>query len=201
MSNTLSTDSEYLKPIRILSLMVLAMLVGLGVSIKPAQANEVFPPSLELADSSLINQGVGTRKKAFLSLYKAGLYLKETNGDAAAIINADDTMAIRLQIVSKLISAKKMRSAMRDGFDQSTGGNVTPIQDGIDLFATGFSDEIKKQDVFDLIYDPAKGVEVIKNGTSKVTVPGLKFKQALFGIWLSNDPIQDSLKQAMLGAK
>jgi len=33
----------------------------------------------------------------------------------------------------------------------------------------------------------------------KVQVPGLAFKQALFGIWLSDDPVQDSLKEAMLG--
>ena len=48
-------------------------------------------------------------------------------------------------------------------------------------------------------YEPGKGVSVIRNGTVKVTVEGLDFKKALFGIWLSDDPIQDSLKEEMLG--
>ncbi|MBX2869281.1 MAG: chalcone isomerase family protein [Acidiferrobacterales bacterium] len=200
MSNITSTIAEYFKPVRTLSLLIFAVLVGFG-STGAVWAEEVFPESVELAGGTLVKQGVGTRKKAFLSLYLAGLYLESKSNDSVAIINADNPMAIRLQIVSKLISAKRMKSAMLDGFNQSTGGAVAPIQEEIDQFATGFSDEIKKKDVFDLIYVPGNGVEVIKNGTSKVIVPGLEFKQALFGIWLSEDPIQASLKKSMLGEK
>jgi len=169
--------------------------------VTPSFSAEVFPTTLELAGSSLLKQGVGKRKKAFLSLYQAGLYTKAKRSDAAAIVSADEAMAIRLNIVSGLISAEKMNTALRDGFNQSTGGKVAPIQSEIDLFASGFAEEISKKDVFDLIYLPGSGVEVVKNGQSKVTVSGLAFKQALFGIWLSDNPIQASLKKAMLGGK
>ena len=42
-------------------------------------------------------------------------------------------------------------------------------------------------------------MSVIRNGEVKVVVPGLAFKKALFGIWLSDDPVQDDLKEGMLG--
>jgi hypothetical protein len=88
---------------------------------------------------------------------------------------------------------------MAEGFNKSTGGDTDSIAEEIEQFKMGFSDEIVKRDTFDLVYQPGKGVEVIKNGESKVTVGDLTFKQALFGIWLSDDPVQKSLKKALLG--
>ena len=46
---------------------------------------------------------------------------------------------------------------------------------------------------------PDSGTNVLKNSEYIDTIPGIEFKKAFFGIWLSNDPIQKNLKQAMLG--
>ena len=53
--------------------------------------------------------------------------------------------------------------------------------------------------MFDITYQPGKGVVAYKNGKEKGTIEGMDFKKALFGIWLSNDPADDDLKEAMLG--
>jgi hypothetical protein len=53
--------------------------------------------------------------------------------------------------------------------------------------------------VFVLSYLPSSGVLVHKNGKQKGRIAGNEFKQALFGIWLSDRPVDESLKQAMLG--
>jgi len=198
-----STISRFLfdflnKPLLLIRLFVFVFIAGGTTQLIAA---ETFPSTLEFSSNSLQKQGVGKRKKAFLSLYTAGLYLGENSDDGAAISAADEPMAIRLNIVSGLISSKKMKSALWDGFEKATKGDLEPIKSEIELFASGFADEIVKKDVFDLVYLPGDGVEVLKNGQSKVTVSGLAFKQALFGIWLSDDPIQASLKRAMLGAK
>ena len=58
-----------------------------------------------------------------------------------------------------------------------------------------------KNDVFDFIYIPDVGVNTFKNGELKTTVQGLEFKQALFGIWLSEDSVQDDLKLSLLGRR
>lgn len=164
-----------------------------------AQAQEGISPTLTVESGELVLNGNGMRKKAFISLYRCGLYLQQSGNDAAAIISEDAPMALRIVIESGFISSKKMQTAMTEGFNKSTGGNTAAIADEIELFKGGFSDEIVKRDTFDLVYRPGNGVEVIKNGESKVTVGGLDFKQALFGIWLSDDPVQKSLKKALLG--
>ncbi|HEX4938642.1 MAG TPA: chalcone isomerase family protein, partial [Candidatus Kapabacteria bacterium] len=48
---------------------------------------------------------------------------------------------------------------------------------------------------------PNEGVKIFKNNELKNTVAGQEFKQALFGIWLSDKPAQKSLKDEMLGSK
>ncbi len=181
------------------SWVVLAMALSATLLIQTAQGAEGLPDQIQLNGHSIQLNGSGTRKKAFISLYDAGLYLGQSSQDAEAIVHGDAPMAIRLVILSGFISAKKMISAMTEGFEKSTGGDTHSIAAEIELFSTGFSEEIAKQDTFDLLYQPDVGVEVVKNGESKVTVAGLEFKQAMFGIWLSENPVQKSLKKGLLG--
>ena len=42
-------------------------------------------------------------------------------------------------------------------------------------------------------------VDVLRNSELLDTIAGLEFKKAFFGIWLSDNPVQKSLKKAMLG--
>jgi hypothetical protein len=158
-----------------------------------------MPESLKTGQSTLMLNGAGVREKFFLDLYVGGLYLKEKSADPGAIIEADEPMAIRLHIISSLITSKKMEKATREGFKNATGGNIEPIKVQVEEFISVFKEEIKEGDIYDLIYVPGKGVEVSKNNHHRSTIKGLPFKKAMFGIWLSDKPAQKSLKKAMLG--
>jgi len=50
-----------------------------------------------------------------------------------------------------------------------------------------------------LAYEPGVGTHLMNGDESVSVIPGLEFKQALFGIWLSDKPAQASLKKKMLG--
>ena len=158
-----------------------------------------LPQTLTAADQTLMLNGAGIRKKLFIKLYVSALYLRDKSNNAAVIIENDAPMAIRLSIVSSLISSKKMEKATREGFENSTHGNTQPVQAEIEQFIEVFRKPISEGDVYDLLYTPTGGTEVIKNKQSITTVEGLAFKKALFGIWLSDRPAQENLKDAMLG--
>ena len=157
-----------------------------------------MPETLKAGQTTLVLNGAGVREKFFMDLYVGGLYLKEKGADPRAIIEADEPMAIRLHIISSMITSKKMEKATREGFEKATGGNIGPIQVQIEEFISVFKEEIKEGDIYDLIYVPGKGVEVSKNNESRSMIKGLPFKKAMFGIWLSDKPAQKSLKKAML---
>ncbi|MEY4111402.1 MAG: hypothetical protein RLZZ46_1758 [Bacteroidota bacterium] len=157
-----------------------------------------MPNQLKVAGQNILLNGGGVREKYFLDLYVAGLYLKAPSSDAAKIIAADEPMAIRIHIVSGLITSEKMTAAVDEGFKKSAGSTLSSLQTRINQFKDVFKEEIKKGDVYDLIYEPGKGCLIMKNNKLTTSISGLDFKKGLFGIWLCNDPAQESLKSAML---
>jgi hypothetical protein len=162
--------------------------------------NVTLPAKLSYGSNDLALNGGGIRTKLIFKLYTAGLYLSKKSSDAAAIVKADQPMAVRLVITSDKINSTNMSEAIEEGFALSTGNKNAPIQSKIDQLIGTFSKEpIKVGDVFDLVYVPGKGVQSYKNSTLKSTTAGLDFKQALFGIWLSPNPVSDAVKKGMLG--
>lgn len=158
-----------------------------------------LPESETFKEHTLVLNGAGVRQKFWINLYAAGLYLSERSSDATDILESGQPMALKLHIVSKLITSDKMVEAVTDGFENSTNGNTAPIQEEIDTMLSFFQEDIKKNDVFDLVYDPSEGVVAYKNGKERGTVQGEEFMKALFGIWLSNRPADDDLRDDLLG--
>ena len=176
------------------------LIVGMSASYAQIEIGAAtLPEAVTFEGQELVYNGAGVRKKAWFKLYSGGLYLKQKSNDAKDIMEADESMAIKLHITSRLISSKKMISAVNDGFENATDGNVAPISTEIEKFKGFFSDEISDGDIFDIAYIKGTGVVVYKNGTKKGTISGLEFKKALFGIWLSDKPADKKLKKGMLG--
>ena len=157
-----------------------------------------FPRQIQASEHRLILNGAGARTQFFLELYTAGLYLVQSNNNPAAIASANEPMSIRIKITSGFVSQAKLVESLTEGFQNATKGNVAPIQTQINQFRKCFSDAISKGDTFDLVYLPKHGVAINKNGKLKGVVAGIEFKKALFNIWLSDNPADENLKQAML---
>ncbi|HSI69280.1 MAG TPA: chalcone isomerase family protein [Gillisia sp.] len=174
------------------------------IAVAPAQTKAGganIPNTASFEGEKLVLNGVGVREKFWMDMYAGALYLNAKSSNVNTIMNAEEPMAIKLHIVSKLISSDKMIDAVTEGFENSTNGNVAPLKTEIDKFISFFRDEITKDDVFDLVYLPSKGIVVYKNGKEQGTIKGKEFKKALFGIWLSNNPADKKLKEGMLGKK
>ena len=158
-----------------------------------------IPESMNAGDNPLLLNGAGTRTKMWMSIYAAGLYLPKEMHNAKEIINADIPMAIKMHVISGLMSADKLEGALRDGFEHSTNGNLSLLKDRIDKFILAQKAELNKDDILEYVYIPGKGVSVFSKGKLATTVDGLDFKKALFGIWLSDNPCDEDLKEELLG--
>jgi len=181
--------------------LILAVMAICTMTISQAQIEVegvTMPGTMELSGESLVLNGAGMREKVVFDLYVGALYLNAKTSDAKSVINADQSMAMKLQIVSKLVSSKKMVDAVDDGFDAAMNGDTSALADKIEAFKGFFSDKIVKGNIFDIAYIKGKGSVVYKNGKEVGVVEGLDFKKALFAIWLGSDPADDDLKEAML---
>lgn len=167
------------------------MLVGISSAYAVTFEGVDMPDTLTIGGEQLLLNGVGVRTKRIIflkNIYVAGLYLKAKSSDAAAIINADETMVLRIKIVTSLVTSERFTEATEIGFREATGGNTAPIEKEIKLFLNTFSDKINDGDLFDIVYRKGVGVQTFKNGGTEpiVTIPGMPVKSALFGIWLSD---------------
>ena len=181
---------------KLLSLVLLIFSAGL---ITPTYAAVELPESMEYQDTKLILNGQGTRVLFFMNIYESGLYLNSANSNAEEIINDNSAMGIRLDVTSLLLTNEAMEEAIRTGFIDSTKDNTEPINDQIGQFMATFHQAIEVGDVYEFIYLPESGLDVLRNSELLDTIAGLEFKKAFFGIWLSDNPVQKSLKKAMLG--
>lgn len=164
-------------------------------------AHAELPTVLESRGAKLTLNGSGVRSKYLMKMYVAGLYLTKPSKDAKAIVAADEPMAIRLEITSGMVTQEKLLESLNEGFQKATGGKPEPIQKEIDAFRQALKRTINKGDVIDLVYLPGRGVNVSQNGKQLGVTPRLEFKQALFGIWLCENPADATVKRGLLMAQ
>jgi hypothetical protein len=178
---------------------ILAVFMMSPMAVAKQVGKVTLPDSLMAGTNELLLNGAGFRKKLFIKVYAAGLYLKEKQTDPQKIIDADTPMAIRMHFVYSDVSSKKLVDAWNEGFKNGTDGNISHIKSEIDTFNSFFSENAKEHDIYDIIYVPQQGVSVYIKGQSKGTIKGLNFKKAVFSIWLGEKPADTNLKKKMLG--
>ena len=179
-----------------------ALAASLGV---PSAARAVTVAGLEIGDTvrvagrTLPLRGAGVRTRFLVKLYVAALYTDDATAAGPELAAADAPMAVRIAIRSDLVTRERMVEALYEGFGKSTGGNLAPVRDGIDTALAVMPERLGAGDRIDLVYVPGTGTAVLREGRRLAVVEGLAFKEALFGIWLSDDPVQLQMKRDLLG--
>jgi hypothetical protein len=169
------------------------------LSLCPAIIADPLPDTLRKGETLLICNGKGTRSRYMIKAYTAALYLEKRMSDAPGIIHASSPMAIRMHIISGLITADRLEESTREGFRNSLEGKTEQLRNEIETFMTMIRTDLAKGDMYEFHYRPGPGTEVRKNDILLGVIPGFEFKKALFGIWLCEKPAQEDLKRALVG--
>ena len=140
---------------------------------------------------------MGIRKKFVIKVYACGLYLKEKTSDYQKIIDSDEPMIIRMHFLYRKVSNKKLIEAWNEGFAKYANSEKIAME--IEQFNALFTKNAVKNDIYELIYTPRKGTDLMINGEIIGTVGGLEFKKALFSIWLAENTSLPELRESLLG--
>ena len=179
--------------------LIICSILTLGFfSFSTVNATEI-PETIEYKSTKLILNGYGTRIIFFMKVYEGSLYLENKSTNANKIISDNKPMAIRIDVMSNMVTAEAMKKALNEGLEKSTGNNTGPISTEMKQLSSSFDTGVTTGDFYEFIYLPDTGTHVIKNQKLVDVIPGLEFKKAFFGIFLSEDPIQKNLKKSMLG--
>ena len=179
--------------------LILCSILSLGLfSVSTSNAAEI-PETNEYQGTELILNGYGTRVIFFMKVYEGSLYLENKSTNANSIVSGNDSMALRIDVLSTMVTADAMKKALNEGLEKSTGGNTVPISEEMKQLSSSFNTGVTTGDFYEFIYIPDTGTHVVKNKQLVDVIPGFEFKKAFFGIFLSDNPIQKNLKKAMLG--
>jgi chalcone isomerase-like protein len=183
---------------RALPLLVLLVTPALAAEVAGVKVDE----RVKLESEELVLNGAGLRTRAFFKVYVAGLYL------AARKTSADDVLALpgakRLSMrLMRDLSAKQLTDALDEGFRDNT---PVPEQEALKGRLAELTDimnalhSAKEGDVVALDWLPGTGTRVSLNGEPRgKAIAGEDFYRALLRIWLGDNPVQGSLKKALLG--
>jgi len=163
-----------------------------------------LPVLYRFKNKQLILNGAGLRELLWVDVYACGLYLKSPEINPISVINKNEVMIMRMDILSKAVSHKKLIKAFQKGFEDNNDPNTTAIFRKELTEFMGFMSNVnpKVGDKFDVVYEPNLGVSLYINYNKIGTTGNLDFKKAIFKIWLANKPVDKSLKPELLsGAK
>ncbi len=181
-----------------LSAVVLAVVLAL-----PASAKEVagvkFSESVQVEGKELKLNGAGLRRKFIFDVYAVGLYAESPSKQAKQFIDSDQVKRVRMAMLRDL-DKKSVSDAIVDGFKKNAKEKLAGLQHRLDTFKAAIPD-LKKGDELVLTYVPGKGTTVESKAGQKISVEGKDFADALFSVWLGKSPVDEDLKEGMLGAK
>jgi len=182
------------------------LLLGLGFS-HSASAREVagidLPETVQLSPNSapLLLNGAGIRKKFFVKVYVAGLYLPSQQTSTEAIVSLPGSKRVRMHFLYKEVERDKMVNGWQEGFENNLdSASLEQLAPRLAKFNQLFR-SMHRDDVIDLDYQPEEGTRVLFNGELQGTIDGADFYAALLKVWLGDSPVDSKLKKTLLAGK
>lgn len=188
-------------------LAVLILALALAGGLARATVQPVMVAGIELvthiriAETDLWLNGAGLRRILLLKVYVAALYLPDRQHDSHAILDRDMPRALRLTLLRDLSTDQNLEALKRGLMNNNTPAELEAIQGEVERFLGLIRQlhEVPAGTVIQLDYQPGRGTRVSVNDRLLGTVPGDTFNRAVLRIWLGDDPVQTSLKRALLG--
>ena len=157
---------------------------------------ERFSESIQLASQRLVLRGAFTYDYLLWSVYSAALYAP------AALQSADilGESAKRLELVYKrdVDKADFIRAAEAMLERNLSSDALAKLQPQLSQLHKAYV-SVTAGDRYALSYIPGRGTELRFNGKFLLIVPGAAFARAYFGVWLGQQPLDEALRDALLG--
>lgn len=161
-----------------------------------------YPPTVQVAGSTLQLNGAGTRYKFVFKVYTAGLYLTGKAGSLDAVTAAPGPKRLHVVMLreidanelGKLFTRGMQDNAPREAFSKSIPGTLRMAE----IFSS--RRKLVAGDNFSVDWVPGVGTTVLVNGQPQgAAIKEPEFFNALMSIWLGPRPADAQLKAALLG--
>jgi len=184
---------------RMLLLLVLALMMPAVPAVEIAGVDLPAQVTRPGDRDVLVLNGAGIRKKFFVSVYLASLYLTAKDTDPERIVAQDKPNRVQMDMLYSRVDREKFIEGWNDGFaaNQSAAA-LQPLRERLERFNAMFETLVEGDRVV-LDYVPGSGTRVTIKGVDKGIIPGHDFNAALLKVWLGETPVTAQLKKDLLG--
>lgn len=179
----------------------LPLLVLLLTPALPARAAELAGVTMDdqitVDGQTLVLNGQGLRKKFFIKVYVAGLYLPAKQTAAEAVLSADTPRRMVMEFVRK-VTKTQLCDGWKEGLEANTAQPSSAVTADFDRLC-GWMTDVKDDDQLVFTYLPGGGTTVEVQGETRGTIPGKDFADALFACWIGPEPPGEDFKTGLLG--
>lgn len=183
-------------------MIVMAILLAINHAHALEVAVVIFDDRSKVGNSDVVVNGAGLRKRAFFKVYAMALYLPEKQVEADAVLSTKGAKRVSISLLRDL-TAQQFAEALHDTVaDNHTEAEMETLKDRLKLFSEAMLSVGEAKTGTSVLIDwiPESGTRLSVNGQAKgKDIAGEDFYRALLKIWLGNKPVQDDLKQALLG--
>ena len=183
-------------------LIALALALTAHVTLAIEVAGVRFDDRARVASSDVVVNGAGLRKKAFFKVYALALYLPEKQADADAALGGKGAKRVAINLLRDL-SAQQFIDALNEGIAQNhSAAELSALKERLGQFSEAMLSlgEAKAGTRVLIDWIPEGGTRLSVDGQVRGReIAGDDFYRALLRIWLGHKPVQDDLKQALLG--
>ncbi|MGH8739375.1 MAG: chalcone isomerase family protein [Burkholderiales bacterium] len=169
----------------------------------PAFAVEISGVKFEeqVQPGNLVLNGAGLRKRFFFQVYAIGLYLPKKTANAEAAIASPGAKRVAIHMLRN-VGAAEFTEALADGIRANhSEAEARAHEPQVQALAAIMAEvqEAKKGMVIALDFKANETHLLIDGKARGQPIAGEGFYRALLRIWLGPQPVQDDLKQALLG--
>ncbi len=181
-----------------LLILLLALLAWPAAGGAGTLAGVTLPDRAQAGSDSLVLNGMALRKKFFVKVYVAGLYLQQKEGDAAKILAADAPRRMEMDFLYG-VSPSQMCDAWKEGLAANTPDASAAVKKSFETLCSWMEDIPKGQRLV-LTYLPGTGTAVEIKGKTKGTLPGKPTADAILATWIGKEPAPGAdFKAGVLG--
>ena len=182
---------------------LVALCIGAALAASAATiSGQRFDDRIRLADTELQLNGLGLRAQLWIEGYAAALYLPTKASQPAEVLAETGPKRLRMKMMLE-VPAKEFNKAVAVGVRRnSTPAEQDAVRERVARFmalvsAVGL---VRKGDVIDLDYLPARGLILSINGAAQgEAIPGADLYAAVLKIFLGDRPVDRELKSGLLG--
>lgn len=189
-------------------LLAAAAALGVGMTLQGArgQARDIegfrFDASARVGGAVLALNGVGVRKRFFIPVYVAGLYVPQRSPDPEVLLKQRGPRRMAMRFVRE-VEAELFMTSLSDGMRRNYGpSQLAAWRSQLEALTTVISTMVLARRADNITWDYAEeGGRIMQNSVPRVpSIPGEDFYNAVLRVWLGEQPADAELKRGLLGA-